>query len=120
VRRLIWESRIYARLAATPDAATPLQRTQLLEALAVGSEIIQLRHGAHRVGLGADLAPALAAFAQSNCGSTVTHPARLDAALAARGDAGRLAQTLLRARGNILGLPEALTSTPLLQRQSTR
>jgi uncharacterized membrane protein YccC len=38
-----WEGRIYGRLAALPDAAEPLQRSQLLAALAVGSEIIQLR-----------------------------------------------------------------------------
>ena len=34
-----WEGRIYGRLAVLPDAAGPLQRSQLLAALMVGTEI---------------------------------------------------------------------------------
>jgi uncharacterized membrane protein YccC len=104
-----WEGRIYARLWAMPDAATPVQRAQLLAALSVGSEIIQLRHIARRLGLGTDLDPALAAVAGGNAASANAHLARLDAVLAARGNAGPLAQTVLRARGNILGVSEVLT-----------
>ncbi len=49
-----WEGRMYGRLAVCPDVAEPLQRSQFLAALAVGSEIIQLRHIATRTrsGLG--------------------------------------------------------------------
>jgi hypothetical protein len=61
-----WEGHIYARLSAMPDAAMPLQRAMLMAALSVGSEIIQLRHIAHRLALGADLDPALAALAGGN------------------------------------------------------
>ena len=56
-----WEGRMYGRLAVLPDAAEPLQRSQLLAALAVGSEIIQLRHIASTLGLGSDLDLALEA-----------------------------------------------------------
>jgi uncharacterized membrane protein YccC len=104
-----WEGRIYARLWAMPDAATPVQRSQLLAALSVGSGIIQLRHIVRRLGLGADLEAALAAVAGGNSASANAHLARLDAVLAARGNAGPLAQTILRARGNILGVSEVLT-----------
>jgi uncharacterized membrane protein YccC len=104
-----WEGRIYARLSAMPDAATAVQRAQLLAALSVGSEIIQLRYIAQRLGLGGDLDPALAALAQGNSTIAIAHLACLDAALAARGDIGPLAQTVLRARGSILGLSEVLT-----------
>jgi uncharacterized membrane protein YccC len=104
-----WEGHIYARLSAMPDAATPLQRALLMAALSVGSEIIRLRHIARRLGLGADLAPALAALAQSNSARTIAHLAHLDVALAARCGAGPLTQTVLRAHGSILLLSETLT-----------
>jgi hypothetical protein len=100
---------IYGRLSAMPDAATPLQRALLMAALSVGSEIIQLRHIANRLGLGADLDPVLAALAQGNTRSAIAHLAHLDAALAARCGAGPLTQTVLRARGSILLLSETLT-----------
>jgi Fusaric acid resistance protein family len=60
------EGRMYGRLAALPDAAEPLQRSQLLGALAVGSEIIQLRRLASSLGLGPDLDAALEALARGN------------------------------------------------------
>jgi uncharacterized membrane protein YccC len=104
-----WEGHIYGRLSAMPDAATPLQRAQLMAALAVGSEIIRVRHITHRLGLGAELDPALAAVARRNSASAIAHLAHVDAALAARGGTGQLTQTVLRARGNILGLSQVLT-----------
>ena len=104
-----WKGHIYARLWAMPDAATPLQRALLMAALSVGSEIIQLRHIAHRLGLGADLDPALAAVAQGNSGSAIAHLTHFDAAIAARCGAGPLTQTVLPARGSILLLSEVLT-----------
>ena len=54
---------MYGRLSVMPDQAEPLQRSQLVAALSVGSEIIQLRRIAPRLGLGADLDAALAALA---------------------------------------------------------
>jgi uncharacterized membrane protein YccC len=104
-----WEGHIYGRLSAMPNAATPPQRAQLMAALAVGSEIIRLRHIAHQLGLGVDLDPALAALAQGNSASASAHLTHLDAALAARCGTGPLKQTVLRARGGILLLSETLT-----------
>jgi uncharacterized membrane protein YccC len=105
-----WGGHIGGRLVTMPDAATPLQRAQLLAALSVGSEITQLRDSARRLGLGADLDPALGAVAQGNSTTAIAHLARLDEALAARADNGPAAQTAaLRARANILALSEGLT-----------
>ena len=57
---------MYGRLAALPDQAEPLQRAQLLAALSVGSEIIQLRHMARKPWPAGQLDAALAALAQGN------------------------------------------------------
>jgi hypothetical protein len=92
-----------------PNEATPLQRAQLLAALAVGHEIIRLRHMLHRFGPDADLESALAAVAQGDSASATAHFARLDATLAGRVGDRALTETVLRARGSILALSEALT-----------
>jgi uncharacterized membrane protein YccC len=103
-----WEGRIYGRLAVLPDAAEPLQRSQLLAALAVGSEIIQLRHIASSLGLGPDLDAALAPFAQGNSAIAIARLARLDDRLATLPGDGSKASLALRARGSILAITEAL------------
>ena len=103
-----WEGRIYGRLAALPDAAEPLQRSQFLAALSVGNEIIQLRRIVPRLGLGSDLDTALEALAQGNSAIATTRLARLDDHLAARPDAGSEASLALQARGSILAISEAL------------
>ena len=89
-----WEGRMYGRLAALPDQAEPLQRSQLLAALSVGTEIIRLRRIAPRLGLGADLDAALAALAQGNSAIATARLARLDHRLAARPGAGRRPSSL--------------------------
>ena len=93
-----------------PDAATPLQRAQLLAALSVGSEIVQLRDRARRLGLSADLEPALVAMAQGDTATTTSQLTRLDAALAAHTATGPEGQTVLRARGSILVISETLAA----------
>ena len=103
-----WEGRIYGRLAALPDAAEPLQRSQLLAALAVGSEIIQLRRIAPQLGQGSDLDAALEALAQGNSAIATARLASLDDWLAARPEAGSEASLALQARGSILAISEAL------------
>src|SRR5271157_3625619 len=50
-----WEGRMYSRLAALPDIAEPLQRAQLLAALSVGNEIMQLRRISPLLGLDPEL-----------------------------------------------------------------
>ena len=61
-----WEGRMYGRFSALPDAAQPLQRSQLLAALSVGTEIIQLRRIARRIDLGSELDAALDAVARGD------------------------------------------------------
>lgn len=104
-----WEGRIYGRLAALPDAAEPLQRSQLLTALAVGNGIIQLRRIVPQLGLGSDLDTALEALEQGNSAIATTRLVRLDELIAARPNAGSEASLALRARGSILAISEALT-----------
>jgi uncharacterized membrane protein YccC len=103
-----WEGRIYGRLAALPDAAEPLQRSQLLAGLAVGTEIIRLRHFASSLGLGADLDLALEALARGNSAIAATRLARLDDRLASLPGADSEASLALQARGSILVITEAL------------
>ena len=93
-----------------PDTATPLQRAQLLAALSVGSEIAELRDRARRLGLNADLDPALVAVAQGNAANANAHLAQVDAALAAHSATGPERQTVLRARGSILVISETLAA----------
>jgi uncharacterized membrane protein YccC len=104
-----WEGSVRGRLTAMPNEATPLQIAQLLAALAVGHEIIRLRHLVHRLGADADLEPALAALAQGDSARAAADLARLDAALAGRAGDRPARETVLRGRGSIIVLCEALT-----------
>jgi uncharacterized membrane protein YccC len=99
-----WEGRMYGRLSVLPDQAQPLQRSQLLAALSVGTEIIQLRRIARRLELGSELHAALEAVARGDSAIATARLARLDEALA-----GRPGAAALRARGSILAMSEALT-----------
>jgi hypothetical protein len=103
-----WESRIYGRLAALPDQAEPLQRSRLLAALSVGSEIIQLRRVAPRLGAAAQLDAAIGAFAQGNRAIVIARLRELDHRLASAPDDAADAAIALRARAHILDLSEAL------------
>jgi uncharacterized membrane protein YccC len=99
-----WQGRVYDRLSIFPDAAEPLQRSQLLAALPVGTEIIQLRRIARRLDLGADLDAALTALARGNTALAITCLVHLDGVLAAME-----MPDALRARGSILAMSEVLT-----------
>jgi hypothetical protein len=103
-----WEGLMYGRLAALPDQAEPLQRTQLLAALSVGSEIIQLRHLAAHVGAAAEIGAALAAFAQGNSAIAIAWLRELDRQLASAPDDVADEATAPRARARILVICEAL------------
>jgi uncharacterized membrane protein YccC len=99
-----WEGRVYGRLSVLPDEAEPLQRSLLLAASSMGTEIIQLRRIARRLDLGSDLDAALDAVARGDSGIATARLARLDQALAALPGVAAL-----RARGLILAISEALT-----------
>jgi uncharacterized membrane protein YccC len=104
-----WECRMYSRIAAVPDEAEPLQRARLLAALSVGTEIIQLRDMAPRLGLAVELDAALAAVAQGNSATAIAWLHQLDHRLAAEPDRDPEAAAVLRARSRILVLSEALS-----------
>jgi len=99
-----WEGRVYSRLSVLPDAAEPLQRSQLVAALSLGIEIIRLRRICRRFDLGSHLDAALETLARGDSAMTIVRLARLDEALAARPRAAAL-----RARSTILAMSEALT-----------
>jgi uncharacterized membrane protein YccC len=104
-----WEGHVHGRLSAMPKEATPLQRAQLLAALSVGTEVIQLCYITALLGVSARLDPAFSALAQGNTAAATAHLTQLDAALAGQGGAGSGMQIMLRARASILALSEALT-----------
>ncbi len=99
-----WEDRMYGRFSALPDEAQPLQRSQLLAALSLGTEIIQLRRIARRLDLGLEVDTAIETVARGDSRIATARLARLDEALASRPGAA-----VLRARGSILAMSEALT-----------
>jgi uncharacterized membrane protein YccC len=103
-----WEGRMYGRLAAVPDQAEPLHRARLLAALSVGTEIIQLRRTAPRLGA-AELNAALDAFAQGNSAAAIAWLHQLDRRLASDPGHRPKPAAVLRARSRILVMSEALS-----------
>ncbi len=103
-----WESRIYSRLTALPEQSEPLQRTHLLAALSVGTEIIRLRHIARRFDLQVDLGAALDAVARGDSAVAIQRLAGLDRSLAALPSTKPGGWVRLRARGSILAISETL------------
>jgi len=77
-----WEGRVHSRLSVLPDAAEPLQRSQLVAALSVGAEIIRLRRSCRRFDLGSPLDAALEAMARGDSAMTIARLAPFDEALA--------------------------------------
>jgi uncharacterized membrane protein YccC len=103
-----WESRLYSRLTALPDQATPLQRAQLLAALAVGTEIIGLRQMATHFVTTAELDAALNDIALGHSIEAIARLRQFDDRLASTREAGTEATMALRGRGRILVISEAL------------
>jgi uncharacterized membrane protein YccC len=99
-----WEGRMYGRFSALPDQAQPLQRSLLMAAFSVGTEIIQLRRICRRFDRAPDLDAALEAFARANSAMATAKLADLDAALSSRPGTAAL-----RARGLILAISDSLT-----------
>jgi uncharacterized membrane protein YccC len=103
-----WEGRTHTRIAALPDAAEPLQRSQIMTALSVGSEIINLRRIAPQLGVGAELDAALAGLAQGDSATATARFAELDRRLAALAESGPQAFLALRTRAMVLLVSDAL------------
>jgi uncharacterized membrane protein YccC len=98
-----WRNRIYGRFSVLPGQAQPLQRSELLVALSVGTEIIKLRDIATRLDLTKALGPPLAAVAEGNGRLAIVRLAELDHLLALCPSSGAH-----RARAGILAISEAL------------
>jgi uncharacterized membrane protein YccC len=104
-----WEGRVYRRLSAMPEQASPLQRAQLLAALLVGTETLRLCRAARRLGREAELGTALDALARGDGSVAVERLGQLDRTLATLSTSGPEARIMLRARGSILAISDALT-----------
>ena len=104
-----WERHVYARISVLPDSADPLQRAQMVAALAVGTEITRLLRIARRLQLAQQLAPALKALAEGRSSVATVELARFDQALAKMRWSRQSTRLVLHARGNVLALSEVLT-----------
>lgn len=103
-----WESLVYGRLSAMPDEANPLQHARLVTALTVGAEIIRLRRIASRVKLRGDLDAGLAAISAGDSAAAIGSLRRFDNMLATVTTAEPGWATILRMRGIIPAIAEAL------------
>jgi uncharacterized membrane protein YccC len=103
-----WDSRIYSRLIALPDKATPLQRAQLLASLSVGTEIIGLRQIATHLGTSAELDAAFNDIALGHSTEAVAKLRQFDDRLTSTRETGTEATMALRARGRVLIISEAI------------
>jgi hypothetical protein len=81
---------------------------EVVAAISVGTEIIQLRYFASTVGLGSDLDATLKALARGNSEIATTRLAQLDDHLASLPANWPETSVALRARGSILAISEAL------------
>jgi hypothetical protein len=104
-----WQGRVYDRLSVFPDAAEPLQRAQLLAALSVGTEIIQLRGISDQLDVRTDTDAALAAVAEGSGALATARLAQLDRRLMSLPRAETGAPLALKARGSVLAMSEVLT-----------
>jgi uncharacterized membrane protein YccC len=103
-----WESRIYSRLTALPDQATPLQRAQMFAALSVGTEIIGLRQMATHLATTAELDAALNDIALGHSTKAIANLRQFDDRLATTRETGTEATIALRGRGRVLIVSEAI------------
>jgi hypothetical protein len=103
-----WDSRIYSRLIALPDQATPLQRAQLLAALSVGTEIIGLRQMATHLGTTAELDAAFNDIALGHSTKAIAKLRQFDDRFASTRETGPEVALAVRARGRVLIISEAI------------
>jgi uncharacterized membrane protein YccC len=99
-----WESHGFARLLAMPDQAEPVERAELVAAVAVGTEIVRLRHVAPRFVPSAAVDAPLQALAEGRSGEAIERLRDLDRLLAALPRAEAASRILLRAQASILAI----------------
>jgi hypothetical protein len=103
-----WEGRMHSRLAALPDEAEPPQRARFVAALTVGIEIIHLRRIARQLGSSSELETAPQAFALGNSPVAIVGLAEFDRRLASLAESNQQGPLLVRARGRILAISDAI------------
>jgi uncharacterized membrane protein YccC len=103
-----WESRVFSRLIALPETATPLQRAQLLAALSVGTGIIGLHQISTQLGTTVELDAALNDIALGHSTKAIAQLRQLDDRLASPRETGTETTMALRGRSRILVISEAL------------
>jgi len=99
-----WESRGVARLLAMPEQAEPVERAELVAAVAVGKEIVRLRRVAPRFVPGAAVDAALQALADGRSGEAIERLKDIDGLVAALSKAESAGRGLLRLRAGILAI----------------
>jgi uncharacterized membrane protein YccC len=104
-----WDSRGVARLLAMPEQAHPDERAELAAAVAVGKEIVWLRHVARRFVPSAAVGAALAALAEGRSGEAIERLEAIDRQIAALSRAKSSGGILLRLQASILVISGQLT-----------
>jgi hypothetical protein len=107
-----WEQRMYGRLAAMPDQAEPLQRSQLVAALTVGNQVLQLRAISPQLPFRSEFEAAMAALAAADCEASLASLGGFDRRLAALSDTEAGTGLGLHARASILTITEAIRQYP--------
>ncbi len=97
-----WESRIVARFLAMPDQAEPVERAELVAAMAVGNHIVRLRRVAPRFVPGAAVDTALQALAEGRIGEADERFKDIDRQLAALPRTRSGSRTVLGLRAGLL------------------
>ena len=82
-----WETLMYGRLAAIPDAATPQQRSEILAALSLGLTLIRLRRTPLPLALKSGLEAILSSISQGDVAVARDRLRQVDTAIARRASA---------------------------------
>ena len=107
-----WESRIVARFLAMPEQAEPVERAELVAAMAVGNVIVRLRRVAPRFIPGAAVDAALQALAEGRSGEASERLKDIDRQFAALPLTRPGSRTVLGLRAGILVVCGQLASYP--------
>jgi hypothetical protein len=97
-----WENRILARVLAMPDQAEPVERAELVAAMAVGNHIVRLRRVAPRFVPAAAVDTALQALAEGRAGEASERFKDIDRQLAALPRTRSGSRTVLGLRAGLL------------------
>jgi len=97
-----WEGHGVARLLAMPDQAEPLERAELAAAVAVGKELVRVRHVAPRFVPSAMVDAALQALADGRSGNATERLRDIDRRVAALPRVSSGSRILLSLRASIL------------------